>query len=67
MMDDPEPEVKSIALLESDRELILLGARLLMAQEPGQSRQDGAEQRCSIIETISPKLIPASTPGRSRR
>jgi hypothetical protein len=41
--DEPEPGVKSIVLQESDRELISLAAPLLMAQEPGQSRQDGAE------------------------
>jgi hypothetical protein len=43
MDEDPKPAVKSITLNESDRELISLAARLLMAQEPGQSRQDGAE------------------------
>ncbi len=41
-MDD-DPGVKSITLHESDRELVALAARLLMAQEPGQRRQDGAE------------------------
>ena len=43
MADEPEPAVNSIVLHESDRELISLAARLLMAQKPGQRRQDGAE------------------------
>jgi len=36
--------VKSVVLNESDRELVSMAARLLMAQEPGQSRVDAAEQ-----------------------
>lgn len=36
--------LKSIVLNESDRDLVCMAARLLMAHEPGQSRADAAVQ-----------------------
>jgi hypothetical protein len=46
--DDPEsPEgrpVKGIVLNASDRELVSIAARLLVALDPGQKRVDGVEQ-----------------------
>jgi hypothetical protein len=45
--DDPEsPEgtVKGIVLNASDRELVWMAARLLIAQEPGQERMNAVEQ-----------------------
>ena len=63
MDDDPEPGVKSIALHESDRELITLGARLLMAQEPGQRRQDGAEQLVQHYRDDLADAHPGVDPG----
>jgi len=62
-MDEPEPGVKSIVLHESDRELILLGARLLMAQEPGQKRQDGAEQLVQHYRDDLADAHPGVDPG----
>ena len=64
MDDDAEPSgVKSIALHESDRELISLGARLLMAQEPGQQRQDGAEQLVQHYRDDLADAHPGVNPG----
>jgi hypothetical protein len=42
--DSPERTVKGIVLNASDRELVWMAARLLIAQEPGQERMNAAEQ-----------------------
>ena len=63
MDDDAEPSGVSIALHESDRELISLGARLLMAQEPGQQRQDGAEQLVQHYRDDLADAHPGVSPG----
>jgi len=43
--DDPTPEqaVKSIVLNETDRELIWMAARILMALDPGPTREEASE------------------------
>jgi len=63
MDDDPDSPVKSIVLHESDRELISLAARLLMAQEPGQRRQDGAEQLVQHYRDDLADAHPGVDPG----
>jgi len=61
--DESAPAVKSIVLHESDHELISLAARLLMAQEPGQRRQDGAEQLVQHYRDDLADAHPGVDPG----
>jgi hypothetical protein len=42
--ESPEGTVKGIVLNASDRELVSIAARLLVALDPGQKRVDGVEQ-----------------------
>jgi hypothetical protein len=64
MDDEPEPSgVKSIVLHESDRELISMAARLLMAQEPGQRRMDAAEQLVQDYRDDLAEAHPSVEPG----
>jgi hypothetical protein len=62
--DDATPECPvSIVLNEFDRELVWMAARLLMAQESGQTRKDAAEQLVQHYRDDLADAYPAVDPS----